>query len=48
MKIIVTSRSTRIVETISKVWEATTVKTVSKSLGWERLGNCDGLPFNFA
>ena len=36
METIVTSRSTWIVETISRVWEAmkTKFKTVANSLGW--------------
>ena len=50
MEAIVTSRSTWIVETISRVWEAVKieVKTVANSLGWECVGNYDGVPFNFA
>ena len=50
METIVTSRSTWIVETISRVWEAMKikVKTVANSLGWESFGNYDGVPFNFA
>ena len=49
METIATSRSTRIVKTISKVWEAMKikVKTVVNSLGWECFGNYDGVPFNF-
>ena len=49
MEAIVTSGSTWIVETISRVWEATKikVKTVANSLRWERLGNNDGVSFNF-
>ena len=49
METIVTSGSTWIVETISRVWEATKikVKTVANSLKWERLGNNDGVSFNF-
>ena len=48
METIVTSRSTGIVDTISRVWEATKVKTVANSLGWECFGNYDGVPFDFA
>ena len=50
MEIIVTSRSTWIVEIISRAWEAMKikVKTVANSLGWECFGNYDGLPLNFA
>ena len=33
METLVTSRSTWIVETISRVWEATKVKTVANSMG---------------
>ena len=49
METIVTSGSTWIVETISRVWKATKikVKTVANSLRWERLGNNDGVSFNF-
>ena len=48
METIVTSRSTWIVETISRVWEAMKVTTVANSLGWKCFGNYDGVPFNFA
>ena len=50
METIVTSGGTRIVKTISKVWETMKikVKTVVNSLGWECFGNYDEVPFNFA
>ena len=50
METIVTSGGTRIVKTISKIWEAMKikVKTVVNSLGWECFRNYDEVPFNFA
>ena len=50
METTVTSRSTWIAKTISRVWEAMKikVKTVAYFLGWKCFGNYDGLPFNFA
>ena len=47
METIVTSRSNWIVETPSRVWEATKVKTVSDSLGWESFDHYHGVLFNF-
>ena len=50
METIVTSRSTYIVETISRVWKTMKIKVkkVANSLGWECFSNYDGMPFNFA
>ena len=47
---ILSSRSTWIFETISRVWEATKIKvqTVANSLVWECFDNYDGVLFNFA
>ena len=50
METLVTSQSTWIVETISRVWEdiKMKVKLAASSLGLEFFSNYNGVPFNFA